>query len=268
MEKYFEEPTKIVVNIKDYNQSQDIRLLIPFIARNNKIGLLNHNGNVVLKPHYDIILDDCYSEDDIIRVGTISPYGYLQKNGEISVYKQYKYKAINSKGGFITNGEFLWIGISSDNKHITVQDLKKNYAVFDCSGNEIVPFGKYSWIDCFDQGLSRVIVHKDQKKSWGIINTKGEEVLPPEYDNIWSFFGKNRDSTKVIKNGNTTNIYFKELNPELHIQRKHKFVHSHDRYGTHYGEYEGSYAQEIMGYSDDVINDAFEGDPDAYWNID
>ena len=37
---------------------------------------------------------------------------------------------------------------------------------------------------------------------------------------------------------------------------------------NHYGEFEGSYAQDVMGYSDDVINDAFEGDPDAYWNID
>ena len=39
-------------------------------------------------------------------------------------------------------------------------------------------------------------------------------------------------------------------------------------YGTHFGEYAGSYAQDVMGYSDDVINDAFDGDPDAYWNID
>lgn len=39
-------------------------------------------------------------------------------------------------------------------------------------------------------------------------------------------------------------------------------------YGTHYGEYAGTYAQDEAGYSDDVINDAFEGDPDLYWNID
>ena len=36
----------------------------------------------------------------------------------------------------------------------------------------------------------------------------------------------------------------------------------------HYGEYAGTYAQHVMGYSDDVIDDAFDGDPDAYWNID
>lgn len=41
-----------------------------------------------------------------------------------------------------------------------------------------------------------------------------------------------------------------------------------DGYGTHYGKYAGTYAQEVAGYSDEVIDDVFEGDPDAYWNID
>ena len=41
-----------------------------------------------------------------------------------------------------------------------------------------------------------------------------------------------------------------------------------EEYGSTYSEYNGSYAQDVMGFSDDVINDAFEGDPDMYWNID
>ena len=45
-------------------------------------------------------------------------------------------------------------------------------------------------------------------------------------------------------------------------------IQNKDDYRPHYGEFEGSYAQDVMGYSDDVINDAFEGDPDNYWNID
>ncbi len=35
-----------------------------------------------------------------------------------------------------------------------------------------------------------------------------------------------------------------------------------------YERYSGSYAQDEMGYSDDEIDTIFEGDPDAYWNID
>ena len=60
------------------------------------------------------------------------------------------------------------------------------WGVVDCDGNEIVPFGKYNWIDGFDQGLARVkigtqssnLVPNDNK--WGIINEQGEEVVPVE----------------------------------------------------------------------------------------
>lgn len=35
-----------------------------------------------------------------------------------------------------------------------------------------------------------------------------------------------------------------------------------------YGIYSGSYAQDVMGYSDEDIDTIFDGDPNAYWNID
>ena len=35
-----------------------------------------------------------------------------------------------------------------------------------------------------------------------------------------------------------------------------------------YGRYAESYAQDEMAYSDDDIDTIFDGDPDAYWNID
>ncbi|WP_433896561.1 hypothetical protein [Sphingobacterium mizutaii] len=35
-----------------------------------------------------------------------------------------------------------------------------------------------------------------------------------------------------------------------------------------FGQYAGSYAQDVEGLSDDFINDVLDGDPDAYWNID
>ena len=35
-----------------------------------------------------------------------------------------------------------------------------------------------------------------------------------------------------------------------------------------YGQYSGSYAQDIEGLSDNFINDVLDGCPEAYWNID
>lgn len=33
-------------------------------------------------------------------------------------------------------------------------------------------------------------------------------------------------------------------------------------------DFAGSYAHDIEGYDDQTIYDAFDGDPEAYWNID
>lgn len=35
-----------------------------------------------------------------------------------------------------------------------------------------------------------------------------------------------------------------------------------------YERHNGSYAQDVEGYDDDTIDEVFDGDPDAYWNID
>ena len=35
-----------------------------------------------------------------------------------------------------------------------------------------------------------------------------------------------------------------------------------------YDNYHGSYAQDNEGYSDQDIDEAFDGAPEAYWNID
>ena len=185
------------------------------------------------------------------------------------------------------------------------------WGVLDHDGNEIVPFGKYGWIDGFDQGLARVrtqgnpgrvantiaiidlesdkakmvkgrgnledFIRQDRAKrpenyaKWGIINEQGEEVLPVEYDDVWNFLGKNRFSTKFVMNGVSHEVFFHDLNPSLPLRGQRSSNRSYDAYegeSRTYDEFAGSYAQDVMGYSDEEIYDAFDGEPDAYWNID
>ncbi len=75
-------------------------------------------------------------------------------------------------------------------------------------------------------------------------------------------------STKIIKDGHESELNLHELNPSIARPETRTSFSTTNRYRRIYSEYAGSYAQDIMGYSDDVINDAFEGDPDAYWNMD
>ncbi len=35
-----------------------------------------------------------------------------------------------------------------------------------------------------------------------------------------------------------------------------------------YSEYEGTYVHDEEGWSDEMIDDVLDGEPDAYWNID
>lgn len=188
-----------------------------------------------------------------------------------------------------------------------IRNGSNKWGVTDLEGNVIVPFGKYAWIDGFERGLARVReegqiryspnviftisadgkatsdkdeirqlqeeeykAHPERFSKWGIINEKGEEVLPVEYEEIWNFVGKDYDTIVVKKNSIEQKIYFHDLNPNLPKpdRSSQRYTSSFDDYGRNYGEYAGSYAQDVMGYSDDVINDAFDGDPDAYWNID
>lgn len=173
-----------------------------------------------------------------------------------------------------------------------VQNNEYRWGVVNAEGEIIVPFGKYAWIDGFQNGIAKVISYNDKSSpniiaildndlsfvsacerhcitEQGIINELGEEVLPLEY-NIWKFYGKDFPTIKVFKAGVREEYYYSELNPEY--EDSYSKCSCHHSFGNYcdrtYGEYAGSYAQDVMGYDDDAIGDAFEGDPDVYWNID
>lgn len=251
--------------------TKDNRVLIPFMTPSHKMGMMNHRGEVVIKPEYDMICNDVYEGSDVIVVGKLHPYGFVKKNGGADSRVDYRYGVIDTQGIIVLDLEYrcIFLGLGCD--RITVVS-DSGFCVCDTKGNIIVPYGKYEYIDGFDKGLARV---KNYDKQWGIINVNGEEALPLIYNNIWNFYRKNRLSTYVeSKERGGEDVYFHDLDPLIpypphyHKSSKRTVYDSNEGYGQSFGEYAGSYAQDVMGFSDDVINDAFEGDPDNYWNID
>lgn len=267
-----------IVPANCYDVHNDRRLLIPY-EENYKIGFVDQNAVPIITPTYDRIQGNIYNQDDVIIVGTryILSYTNNSKN-KINSYERYKWGVIDAHGKPIFDTEYDGI-IISDGKHqlFSLYDNSKGYCVMDRNGSIIVPYGKYNYIDGYSKGFARVKIAGqsngaiNSKDKWGIINEQGEEVLPVEYDNIWNFYEKDRQSTKVIKNGIETNIFFRDLsqlsNPSF--SRQHFLEYDDFEYPTRtYSEYEGSYAQDVMHYDDETIGDAFDGEPDAYWNID
>lgn len=268
--------TKVLVPASSYHMQDDNRLLVPFTS-GDKIGFVDKEGAIVVKPQFTMYYGDCYDESDNIRVSVDCLYGFIRSGGKVATYKRPMYGLINYKGETIFEPSFYSLIPAIGNKNLyTVQNNHFEYAVLNIDGTEVVPFGKYSWIDGFDNGLARVRIGNvtngqiQNGSKWGLINENGDEVLPLEYDNIWAFYGKRRVTTKVVKGNIAQNVVLSEILCKDEAQEYDCSSNNYydDDYGTSYGEYADTYAQDVEGYSDDVIDDAFDGDPDAYWNID
>lgn len=87
---------------------------------------------------------------------------------------------------------------------------------------------------------------------YGLIDIYGQVVLDPIYDEITVLNPEtepNEDEEDSENDNHHRGSYYDNNRPS-------------------YGKYAGTYAQDVAGLSDDVIDDALDGDPDAYWNID
>lgn len=260
------EQTKVLVSAVGYDFSADKRLLIPF-TQGNKIGFVNRKMEIVANPQFAMYKGDCYSPEDFICVDTTDVHS-LPTN---RIARFQCWGLMNYKGEIVLPPKYCVLFPVKGNKGLYVAENKRwEYGMITVSGKEIVPFGTYDLIEEFDRGITRVKIGKrssgikNHENKWGLIDSCGNVVLPVEYDKIWKFQEKGYDHIVVEKDGKLERI------PLSSILGGKASVRSADRSNCRprYGEYAGSYAQDVMGYSDDVISDVFEGDPDAYWNID
>lgn len=184
-----------IVPANQYDVSTDDRLLIP-IMRYQKYGFVDKEAMTIIEPKYDIINGDFYTCHDLVKVGIRYSVGFPKYNGEIKTYERYKWGVINAKGETLIEPLYYDIVVTDDRSPIVVRKFSEGYGVLNIHGNIIVPVGSYHYMDGFTNGYARVC--KNDK--WGIINEKGEVVLPLEYDSVWKFYGKPElQSTKVVK---------------------------------------------------------------------
>lgn len=187
---------RILVDLKEYDVKKDTRLLIPFFYYQH-YGLMNRGGEVVVGPQYDRILDSCYRDSYLIRVGLHYTYGFSRSTKEPSTYLRTKWGLLDCNGKVILDTNYKSIGISDDKKVLTLQHMDGQYEVINVDGEVIVPKGTYQWVDCFDSGLSRVHHYDGESKKYGIIDVRGNIILPIIYSRIWNFYKRNRHSTTI-----------------------------------------------------------------------
>lgn len=278
-----EDGVNIVIPVSDYNIEKDKRYLVPF-TKNDKYGFINHNYEIVIPPIYDRVLDSCYSPSDLIRVGKLDSYGYERKNREPQTYISCKSGVINAQGEIVIPLEYSCIEIGENTisfRQSYGHNHSGKYSLVDKMGNTIIPFGQYDRFDPDVDGLVRcrkfvnkyMIADDGQEKlcqdtHHGIVDIEGNVILKCNERYVSPFYGQYKKNYKYVLERiklENPEAYRKLMKPYDDFESDSNLDYE---YGSHYGEYAGTYAQDVAGFSDDVINDAFDGEPDAYWNID
>lgn len=199
------------------------------------------------------------------------------------------------------------VTVICNNKHqYAVKDVQGNVIVPFGTYGWIENFNRgYARVKSFNGNVRAITIDGQEfweTPKWGIIDMDGNIVVPLEYDEIWKLNeGYNRmvlykDSLKPKYSSNPFDLlktyggkpkegseYFDVLDGQIYStpfgqhpsDSDYEYDDYYDDYENeyayydhHYEEYAGTYAQDVEGYSDEEIDAIFDGEPDAYWNID
>ena len=186
----------MLVGILNDDDSQENITSIDYFAayQNNKWGVIDSNGNVVIDPSYAEMIVVPNSKKDVFLCtfdvnyddGTYSTKALNSKNEEIFTnYEQVE--AISS----VDENEKL----SYDGSAIKVQNGGK-YGLINMEGTEILPC-EYDEITALQGVENALLVSKDG--NYGIVNDEGKTLLPTEYAEIQGLGDKTTDGF-IVKN--------------------------------------------------------------------
>lgn len=160
-------------------------------------------------------------------------------------------------------------------KCIAVMDGQ--FGLMDLKGSVIIPC-QYDELHSF-RGVEPFeklyLIKKDGL--YGILNENNKLLVPCLYKFISLWYGNSRFQVIGYKGCRDGKYYyidkngkeFKEISEDEF--NNEEFEEDYDNWELErpsYGRYAGTWAQDHEGYSDDDIDTIFDGEPDAYWNID
>lgn len=148
------------------------------LYENNKMGVIDTNGKVIIEPKYDSIQIPNPSKEVFICL-----YDYNTQTEE------YKTKVLNEKNEEIfTKYEKVTAislnGIASDipyEKSVLIYEKDGKYGLIDFEG-KVISKANYEEIQGLTYKEGELLVKKDDR--YGVINIKGAEIIKPEYNSI------------------------------------------------------------------------------------
>ena len=243
------------------------------VSRNGKYGILNNKGEMILQIKYEQIFP--YPENVYYKHEIDTPYVIVKDVNHDFLFCPPDRRLTDYSKLKVDNIDFIKYSFNFIyNRNFTTNDLPlfimtKNHkkCVISSAGEKLCNF-IYDEIKPFF-AYSKVFIITKKNNKFGILNSKGDILYKSVFDDFVGlgpgYITDKNDGQiyrcfKVIKND-------KERLVKMPLDsRNRNYASPYDT--PSYNGYGGSYAQDEMGYSDDDIDTIFDGDPDAYWNID
>lgn len=235
------------------------------VKKGGKFGILNLDGKIVVPLKYDYVITPASFEafaqeclfSDILCVFYIDKRKPTQKVGFLAEYPIVK----GNKKVIIDT----YIDAIFDDWHPRI-------APFEVDNMDVTLNGKKGYLDIngqFTTIFPNAYIGIESACDYKKLNIGGErsKLLHNEWqikhpnDSYKSFLNKN-------KRMDWLKYFFDEIEDQIADERRQKNKEKHNNYSGWIRPYYGSYARDEMGYSADDIDTIFDGDPDAYWNID
>ena len=151
--------------------------LVPIVNTEGKIGFVNNEYGIVVCPSFDEIKGSFYNDKNIVAVKRDNLWNVINVNGNLLLDDWCKYKIVPSV----------------DSRMITINS--KSILNVDKRGTP-KHFKDAMYIGQFRYGYARL--HSENGR-WGIINEKGDIVLPAIYYEMYSFHDFPQPTTLVRK---------------------------------------------------------------------
>lgn len=181
------------ISLKDLYKITPLEYLA--ILQNNKWGLVDINGSIIIEPKYDI-LDNLFmmkilkklindriknkslnNTKDVRNIGNGNIILITRKTGYVSVDVR------DNKGNLISRMSFDdAFSFSDEYKNIVAVKKGSKWGLLNNNG-KLISQPQFDSISSFNEGLAAVKVNK----KWGFIDTNGKVVIKPQFDYVEGF---------------------------------------------------------------------------------
>ena len=177
------------------------------VKKNGEYALINPKNEIILPfgKYYDIQM----LTGNVLKASTFNKHERKDKRGNLTTFRTYV--IIDKEGNQLSDQEYE--NIFDFNNGFAVVRIEDMYGIIDSQGKEVIPckykYDEYTRMDIkdfVDYGVVRI----KKNGRWGLLNRKGELIVPATYDKMSAFV----DGLSLVNRG----LFWFAINPSGEVE--------------------------------------------------